>query len=434
MKKCVLAAVALLLCLSLVACNSDPVSSGTNGGGTTGSDGFTEVQKPEPLPSSGWITPPPIGQQPYAFMDSGFFYMYSMCLYYMDTATGYSVPLCSKPGCSHGASNSPGALRSCDAYIDGYVTMMFYHDGKIYYAVYEEYGYELYVRSQDGTGLQKLAVLGEQYNTQDTSAQINTWVYAYGALYYTIAVDTITVAEDGTNMHEQSAYVLAKFDLSTGEEEELLRSEDELIALYAANDDMAVVYMVHVPTQEERERPDYTEYIKQFRSYLRLWHKESGGVSTLCEANISQIDALLGIANGKMHMNGGKDTETYAYDFASGTLGLSDLPKEVNRIWSEKYGGVKWEGYYDLETGTYYTNEYDTMPLPAEIDQFGAMPLGFGEQGMIIDEAYIKDHRGVYDLYVYYPFEKMNDGMQLSDRIVFMRSDDDGDHILQPEG
>ena len=88
MKKSLLLIVAVLLCLFLTACNSDPVSSGTNGGGTTGSDGFTEVQKPEPLPSSGWITPPPIGQQPYAFMDSGFFYMYSMCLYYMDTATG----------------------------------------------------------------------------------------------------------------------------------------------------------------------------------------------------------------------------------------------------------------------------------------------------------------------------------------------------------
>ena len=133
-------------------------------------------------------------------------------------------------------------------------------------------------------------------------------------------------------------------------------------------------------------------------------------------------------------MSGGKDTDIYAYDFTAGTLALSDLPKEVNRIWSEKYAGVKWEGYYDLETGTYYTNEYDTMQLPAGIDAFGAAPLAFGEQGFIVDEAYMKDHRGVYDLYVYYPFEKMNDGMQLSDRLIFMRWDESGYELIQPEG
>ena len=43
-------------------------------------------------------------------------------------------------------------------------------------------------------------------------------------------------------------------------------------------------------------------------------------------------------------------------------------------------------------------------------------------------------HRGVFENYVYIPYEKMNDGMQLSDRIMFMRHDDDGYHIIQPEG
>lgn len=434
MKKCLLFVVTMLCCLSLAACNRNPIPSGTSGDSMSEVSDRIEVQKPDALPTSGWRTATKVKSEPHAFGDSGFFYMHNQCLYYMDVATGYSVSLCSKPGCGHGESDSTGELRSCDAYIDGFISMMFYHNSKLYYTVYEEYGYELYSRGMDGTGLQKLAVLGEQYNTQNTSAQINSWVYAYGSLYYTIVVDTVTVTEEGISMTDQSAYVLAKYDLTGGREEELLRSEDELITLYGANEDMVVVYMVHVPTQEELERPDYSEYIGQFHGYLRLWHKAGGGASTLCEANRSQINTLLGIANGKLHMFAGVDTEIYAYDFADGTLGQSDLPKEVNRIWSEKYAGVKWEGYYDLETSAYYTNEYDTMTLPTGIDQFGATPMAFGEHGFVVAEGYFKDDRGVYNLYVYYPFEKLNDGMQLSDRIVFMREDADGSHLIQPEG
>ena len=423
MKKGLSLIIAVLLCLSLAACNKVPVSSGRTDGGTE----WIEAAKPEILPSSGWVTRAASSQFPCVIVDGGFFFIYNACLYYTDTVTGYSVPLCNKAGCGHD-------LRTCDAYIDSLVEVLFYHDKKVYYVVYEEFGYELYARNQDGTGLQKLALLGEQHNSSSTSAQVNYWAYAYGDLYYSMAVDKVTVGDDNSYFHEDAYYVLMKYDLSTGEEEELIRSEQELIALQGANDGMAVVYMSHIPTQEERERPDYTEYMKQFPSYLRLWHKESGGVSTLCEMERSTAGTLYGFANGKLLMSGGKDTDIYAYDFTAGTLALSDLPKEVNRIWSEKYAGVKWEGYYDLETGTYYTNEYDTMHLPAGIDAFGAAPMAFGEQGFIVDEAYMKDHRGVYDLYVYYPFEKMNDGMQLSDRLIFMRWDESGYELIQPEG
>ena len=191
--------------------------------------------------------------------------------------------------------------------------------------------------------------------------------------------------------------------------------------------------MIEIAPDADRERPDCQDYVNQFPSYLRLWHKESGGVSTLCEMDRSAASSLLGIANGKLHMFGGSGTEIYAYDLAAGTFGKSDLPEEANRIWSEKYAGVKWQGYYDLETGTYYTNEYDTMQLPAGIDEFGAAPVGFGQQGIVVKEYYSKDHRGVFNNYVFFPFEKMDDGIQLTDRIIFMRESGEGSQILQPE-
>ena len=70
---------------------------------------------------------------------------------------------------------------------------------------------------------------------------------------------------------------------------------------------------------------------------------------------------------------------------------------------------------------------------PPGIDQFGASPVGFGKQGFVVLEMYIKDQRGVFNNFVYFPFDKMDDGIQLSDRIVFMRQDDEGSVLLQPE-
>lgn len=437
MKRGLLLTLTLLLCLGLVGCNKTPDipnTSQTDIPGNTGeSTGVVQVQKPDSLPTTGWIIRCEADMEQFAFVETGLYYMVNQCLYYMDTATGISVSLCSKPGCKHAESSTSAAVRACDAYVPGLVTMMFYHDGNLYYTIFEEYGYELYARSQDGTDLRKVATLGSTYLNKDTSMQIKSWVFAYGHLYYVMCVDNVIMTGENSFANNTSMFVLGRMDVSSGKEEELLRSTEELIGLQGANEDMAVVYMSYLPTDADRERPDYKDYVNQFPSYLRLWHKESGGVSTLCEMDRSAASSLLGIANGKLHMFGGSGTEIYAYDLAAGTFGKSDLPEEANRIWSEKYAGVKWQGYYDLETGTYYTNEYDTMQLPAGIDGFGAAPVGFGQQGVVVKEYYSKDDRGVFNNYVFFPFEKLDDGIQLTDRIIFMRESGEGSQILQPE-
>lgn len=424
MKKNLYIVIALLLSLSLVACCKSPAPQENTD--------ITFVEKPDTLPTSGWVTSNTSVEQ-FAMTDTGVFYSFNNCLYYLDTATGYSVGLCSKPNCLHGESESNADLHSCDAYVDGFINMMFCQDDALYYSVLKgNDGYVLYARNLDGTGLREIATLCSPYISNDTSTQISSWVFAYGDLYYTVQVHQIVVGENNSEMHTNATFVLAKFDLSTGKEEELLRSEDELIALHGANDNMAIFYMTHVPTEEEQNRSDYSEYMKQFPAYLRLWHKESGGVSTLYEMDKSTGGSFLGFAGGKLHMFSGSGTPIYAYDLATGVFGKSDLPEDANRIWSEKYAGATWKGYYDLETGSYYTNEYDTMTLPAGIDEFGASPKCFGQEGFIVYEVYSKDHRGVFQNYVYFPFERLDDGIQLSDRIVFMQTGK-GSQILQPE-
>ena len=54
---------------------------------------------------------------------------------------------------------------------------------------------------------------------------------------------------------------------------------------------------------------------------------------------------------------------------------------------------------------------------------------------MVIEEFYYDKYQNiVFSDYAYIPFEKLNDGLQLADRICFMRHDEEkGNHLLQPE-
>lgn len=442
MKKYVLVVAVLLFCLSLLACDTPPVTTEPSGTGETDSTGmaegpvatvpvgFEEVLKPDSLPVSGWVNHNPDSSNPYVITESGCYFLFNRCLYFLDAATGYSVGLCSKPGCLHGESSN---RRSCDAYIPGSVSMMFLYDETLYYACDGEYGLEMYARSQDGLQLRKVGNLNSQYLSQNTSTQINNWVSAYGKLYYRVEICELTKGEDGVTFQSDNIYALVMFDLSTGKAEELLRSRDELIAIAGANEDMVLLWM----TRALRVGEDLSDYEPdKYPAYLRLWHKEGGGVSTLCEMPSAEANSSLGFANGKHHMFGGSGTKIYAYDFASMTYGESDLPEGVNRIWSEKYAGVKWEGYYDLETGTYYTDEYATMQLPDGTSSFGAHPCAFGEHGFVVEEGYSNGYGSIVSLnnIVYIPFEKLNDGFQLSDRILFLRREDGkGYALVQPE-
>ena len=448
MKKIISLALVLLLCLSLLACNTPPVvtePSGTGGVGNTGATdgtettpppvatvpvGIDEVPKPDSLPVSGWRSSNADATDPYVITESGCYFLYNRCLYFLDAATGYSVGLCSKPGCLHGEAAS---RRNCDAYISTSVSMMFLYDETLYYACDGEYGLALYARSQDGLQLRKVGNLNSQYLSQNTSTQINNWVFAYGKLYYRVEIAEFTKGEDGATIQSDNIYALVMFDLSTGKAKELLRSRDELIAIRGANEDMVLLWM----TRALRVDEDLSDYEPdKYPAYLRLWHEDGGGVSTLCEMPSADTNSNLGFANGKHYLFGGSGTKVYAYDFATMTYGESDLPEGVNRIWSEKYAGVKWEGYYDLETGTYYTNEYATMQLPDGVSKFGASPRAFGENGFVVEESYSNGYGSIVSLnnIVYIPFEKLNDGFQLSDRILFMRREDGKEYTLvQPE-
>lgn len=74
-----------------------------------------------------------------------------------DEKSGLSMPLCIKPECTH-------IGESCNAVISGYANGLCIYDGKLYWAgITEDFKYAVYQESLDGTGLQTVRELPEEW-------------------------------------------------------------------------------------------------------------------------------------------------------------------------------------------------------------------------------------------------------------------------------
>lgn len=203
--------------------------------------------------------------------------------------------------------------------------------------------------------------------------------------------------------------------------------------MIGVNEGMVLLQMRESISMEGLDYDEYREQIKQLPLFLRLWCEDSGSVATLFELNRENAYAIMGFADGQLHFSKNEYNGVYAYDFATGTAGNSKLPNDTTSIWNERFAGVYLDGYYDLETGEFLPSAFGSLPMPEGIDSISGSIIHVGDTGIIIGEFYTKNHNRVFDEYAYVPFDKMDDGIQLSDRIVFMRQDDEGSVLLQPE-
>ena len=440
-ERCFCGLLAMLLLL-LTACVQNPNATTAPSGSIATTDpietaapdtyGYKVVEKPENIPTTGWIYAKDVGVAPFACSEEGYFFLIdSSFLCFLDTDSGYSAILCSKAGCKH---NKETKATSCEAYVPGIVDIMFYQDEMIYYAAMDlEYGWQLYGRNPDGTGLRKITTLGSRYFSQNTAANLGSWAVDDDYLYYTVSVDGIKEI-DGVYTSSNLFSALVRLNLANGKEEELFRVDDELIFVKGVHEGKVLLWMRYHSEEEAADLENYQEYLKKYPACLRLWSEETCGVSTLCEMDTVQNQQLIGFANGKLYYGNTDAGILNEYDFASGVFGKSELSQEITRMWAERYAAVKMKGYYDLQTGVYHENGYNNIQLPAGITSFGVALHDIGETGLIFQEYYSSDHVVQFSNYAYVPFEALSDGMQLSDRLIFMRWDESSYELIQPEG
>ena len=444
-KKCLCSIVALLLLISLTACGTDPSGTtvATNPSGATAATDpiastapYITVEKPAQLPTGGWQNVNSITPDPYALTSDGCYFTFNSCLCFLDTNSGYSAFLCSRPTCRHGEFSTANQLLKCDAYLSGSASMLFCQNNTLYSGVIDPYGTQLYARDIDGTNMRQIATLGKNYISKETTHNIGGWSVCGEYLYYQAYVDTFDVSGENFTQVGKTICVLSRLNLNDGREEELLRTDEELFLLQGVNDGLVLLYMWE--NFDVNEFENSSEYIKQVQPKLRLWSEEAGGVATLCELDNDKHGRTLGITEGQLHFRSLEGGEISAYDFTIGELSESKLPPDVTMLWNQSYAGVYRDSYYNLASGESFENAYGNMELPEGFDKFYLQFLCVSDDGIVFSEGYYKKQENNrlegYDLFSYVPFSKMDDGLQLSDRMIFMRYDDSGWELIQPEG
>ena len=448
---------AVILLLSLTACVQQPdlttMPPTTNPSGTMAatdpiattaptSGAYVTVEKPDRLPAEGWHKTDFVTTEPYVFAEGGCYYVFNSCLCFLDTNSGYTAFLCSRPTCGHGEAESFKELRECDAYIDSLIILMFCHNDTLYYGVHEDYGIQLYARDLDGTNMRKVAILGSEYISQETAYNLRDWCVCGEYLYCTANIDRIEISGENYTHTGKPLFAFTRLNLTNGREEELISTDKETMFLLGVNDGMALLSMrENVAADEFEDFQEYSDYIDQLPLYLRLWSEEAGGVATLIELNREKAWRSIGFAMGQLHLRGEWTNEGCAYDFATGEVVSSKLPDEITNILNDNYGVVNAEGFYNLKTGEYFSLSYEDMTLPEGVDRFDAGIRCIGSDGIIVLESFSqkKDeyYTGVLSQEAYIPFSEIENGMQLSDRRIFLRKtfgESSKLELIQPEG
>ena len=442
-KKITAVLLVVLLLVSLAGCGDTPQPSqplttespgGTTAPGGTDSDpvvpttdevrpGVLDVDLTEP-----WVKPDLEDAYCAAFSDVGYYYKQNgFFLSFMDTENGISVILCQKVGCEH-------KKEDCEAYLPmSYV--MFYTDGYIYYnklVPYDASGVHLFRRKADGTGEEKVALLGGEYVSKDVSVQVGEFLAAEGALYYTLyTLEVVKENEDDPGVVVERDGILVRLDLNTGKQQELLRQRNVLIRLFGARGNALLFHALDKPSAEQIGEPDYFEKLARKHVRLQVW-SASGGITTLFDKQQKDCSWFLGLQGGKVYYYDQEDV--LLYDLAKNEHIVTDLPYGFQLV-NQDYiivGAEQINKFYDLRTGEYLPSDFEAasmaQQLPDNFDTASMAVKNRTDRGCILELRYngarYVDEYGqtviprLRTILGYVSFDALADGLQESDLLI----------------
>lgn len=420
---------ALMMVLSVAACRQDPVVTTPTDDGTIDSDPVSTTTKPTVLdidltqPWHKQINMSMDSGQHGAFSDVGYYCLTNGGkLSFMDTANGVLVPLCYNAGCAHDDEDCDAYLRMC--------RIMFYSGDHIYYnkrTRSDAAGIHIYRRNADGTGEEKIAVLGQKYAGGDISLAFGEYLASEKAAYFTAYISQAIKHEDGSVEMRSRDMILVRLDLKTGEQEELGWFADTQLRLLGCRDDALLYYTLQLPFEEDIFSDDYDAQLQEMPSRLRVWSGSTGGSVTLLEKPFEEFSDLKGLHDGKLLYGKYGIHETWGYDLGTGVDAVYDLePSSV--LVNENYivdcsESEPDEGSYpklrDLRTGKYIVSEFDDAGISVKNVSDRGMIIEFTYYGTpyVTEMGYMATPI-LRTILAYVSFGAIEDGLQKSDLMV----------------
>lgn len=389
---------ALLLFAGLTACGRDAVRFEVPDGDWTWADAYNGT-----------------------FSDLGYYYEYDSYLRYLDTASGLSIPLCSKAGCLHNG-------HSCEAYDSGtYWTLggVCFWEESLYYlkqsgSKQNGYGLVLYRCNAIGMEQEKIGTLGEKYVEEKLSltsckyAQVGPYWY-----YYAIVNGTIVDEETGKESSKRVASYISRIDLRTGKEEILIEDRENTLDLCAVQEN-AVLYTTRGIPEADMRDPAYREQLRKLPVSLHCWDGESKESGKLFEkGNFGKVVVVVGqklyYMLSEQKEDGSNITSSYTYDLKTG--------RETPFAGDDGilYFGGEYVKRMEIATGEWSLFNLESgKKLPVEVSSGYPRMECWTERGCVVDwvvelsETGEKENRTCYVTY-----EALADGLQDEDMLVF---------------
>lgn len=418
MKKYVLTMVALLLCLSMLACDVKPSLSET--GGTAGAD-----------PSDGSWAGVDSGSDG-IFSDDGYYYLTKdNCLCFLDVNNGINVVLCAKVGCPHDNSqfDANGETIYCEAYIPGELQCIW--EGKVYYTIENDKGIFLHRRSADGSAEELVAQLCKERMDQDHAVTLSSMQFHEGIFYYQVNVQGISFGFNETLGMDTIIYdieekLLMRMDLRDRKEVCISATKGNTTpVLLGLHQEKLLYYLLIIdPAYYEIEKDDPNRQEKRDKYYAEssrqiiLLDLASGEETVLIEKQFAEYFSVLDVSGDTLLYSVYEGGEPFMHSLNLATGKDTALREGEFHYINEDYC-FRFEGeienekivLVDMKTG---------QAMPTAYQDILIYPTAIGEDGVImVRRVKPKGSSRTKSIHAYISFADLKDGLQETDFVDF---------------
>ncbi len=288
MKRILALLLSLLLLCGLCACSDTPVDSG---------DGHadwvyisTDIRKG-------------------ALSDQGYYHLQNnRILSFADFASGSTVVLCTKVGCTHDSEDCDGFIIGCDA--------IFFANGQLYYIV----GGVLYRRSATGSDLQEVGTLCLSYIQEGKGVKIDQYALLGDFLYYKASITGMTQNDEGAYVTSTVVHCIGRVNVSNGSDEILLENptEDFSMTNLCAVKENGILFFERAQIKVDREDPGWVEAGRNAAVSLKELNIQTGEVREIFRKTSQECESIRMVFAGKAYYKRLGENDFYALELATG--------------------------------------------------------------------------------------------------------------------